>query len=378
MSNAQGVAASQGELTQSAADSGSHPETGSVAATRQTRTVLVLLDSPARGANPDGVDEVTEVRPTVLELITAGRELGRVDVVTLGAPTTGVLATLGAYGVSGVHQAALPTDIPAEARRLTPVMAAVLETAVRSVHADLLLVPWTFSAKEAAAVAAAHLGCGFVANAVTIAAPESAEVDHTTLPANTRFIATTVAFASTWHVEMALITDPVLVAMQPGGVAVTPAAVATVPEVYPLPVEVGAPGVEVLNREFQPSGSGRPDLEDATEVVAGGRGCGTDLSGVFALADALGAAVGVTRDLTFEGLFDRYIGTTGVTVAPRLYVAAGISGSPYHTGGMRASKYVVSINNDDDAPMNELADLVIVGDVATVLPETAALLTANK
>jgi electron transfer flavoprotein alpha subunit len=130
----------------------------------------------------------------------------------------------------------------------------------------------------------------------------------------------------------------------------------------------------VVSRESKPHAGDRPDLEDATVIVAAGRGAGSDLTAVYELADCLGAAVGATRDIVFEGIFDRYIGTTGVTVAPRLYLAVGISGSPYHTGGMRGSHFVVSVNNEEDAPLNELADLVIVGDAAGVVPETVQLL----
>jgi len=334
-------------------------------------TVLVYLDSPT--------NEVTEVRPATLELITAGRALGRVDVVTLGAPSLGVLATLGTYGVEQVHQAELPATVPTNAHWLTEVLSAVFVEAVNRVHADLLLVPTTFAAKEAAAVAAARLGAGFVAHALTItSATESSEQPGIAVATDAKFRSTTLAFAGAWYVEMELSTDPAVVALQPGGVTPEPAVTATQPEIYPLPVAVVAPLVEVISRELKPHDDGRPDLAAASIIVSGGRGVNGDLTPVFELADALDAAVGVTRDIAFEGLYDEYVGTTGVTVAPSLYIAAGISGSPYHTGGMRSSRYVISVNNDDDAPIKEISDLFIVGDLAAVLPAAAQKLKSRS
>ena len=332
-------------------------------------TVLVYMDSPTV--------EVTEVRPATLELITAGRALGRVDVVCLGAPSLDVLATLGTYGVDQVHQAELPAVVPENAQWLTEVLSEVLVEAVQRVHADLLLVPTTFAAKEAAAVAAARMGAGFVAHALTISSATESTEPGIAVPTDAKFRSTTLAFAGAWYVEMELATDPAVVALQPGGVTPEPAAAPTQPEVYPLPVTVGAPLVEVISRELKPHTDGRPDLAGANVIVAGGRGVNGDLTPVFELADALGAAVGVTRDIAFEGLYDEYVGTTGVTVAPSLYVAAGISGSPYHVGGMRSSRYVVSVNNDDDAPIKEISDLFIVGDLAAVLPAAAQKLKAR-
>ena len=328
-----------------------------------TSTILVLQDGAGAGSAPD------DVPPAVLELLTAARALGRVDVVTLTAPSVGVLATLGQYGVQAVHQAALPAGISDDAKRLAPVVAAVLETAVNRVHADLLLVPNSFVAKEAGAVAAARLGVGFINNALTIAPPNAPVVT-----ADKGFTVTCRVFGGTWDVTARVTTDPAVISVQPGGIAANPADYATVPEVYPLPVTVSPPAVTVVKREPVVKESGRPDLISAREVVAGGRGCNGDLAPVFELADALGAAVGVTRDVAFDGLFDSYIGATGLTVAPELYVACGISGAPYHTGGMRGSKYIVSVNNDEDAPINAICDLVIVGDVAEVLPQAAALI----
>jgi len=391
-------------MAQTSIEAGDVPPSSQQAAA----TVLVLLDAPALTD--------AEVPATVLELLTAARGLGRVDVVTLTAPSVAVLATLGQYGVRAVYQVALPAGISDDAKRLTPVVAAVLETAANRVHADLVLVPNSFVAKEAGAVAAARLNAGFINNALTIAPVVAAglsvveaapcaglettlsisadsvsvvvasSVDGqrgqrptaatTTSPAKSPkgFTVTCRVFGGTWDVTAQVLTDPAVISVAPGGIAATPVEQATVPEVYPLPVAVSPPPITVVSREAIVKQSGRPDLASAREVVAAGRGCNGDLTPVFELADALGAAVGATRDVAFDGLFDTYIGATGLTVAPELYVACGISGAPYHTGGMRGSKYIVSVNNDEDAPINPICDLVIVGDVAEVLPQATTLI----
>ncbi|QAY63173.1 electron transfer flavoprotein subunit alpha/FixB family protein [Xylanimonas allomyrinae] len=323
-------------------------------------TVLVLLDSPESA--------VTEVRSPVLELLTIARSLGRVDVVTLGAPSVEVLATLGAYGAQAVHQATLPTTLPPQAHHVTAVLASVLVAAVRRTDADVLLVPSSFAGKEAAAVAAARLGAGFVADASGVAWSE----EGAPLRVAKR------VFAGTWDTVSTVATDPAVVSVRANSVAATPADAPTHPEVEALPVIVAAPAVTVVTREVKQRTAGRPPLEEAAVVVAGGRGTGGDFGPVEDLADALGAAVGATRDAAFEGWFDSYIGQTGVTVAPRVYIGAGVSGAPHHRGGMQASQVVVAVNNDPEAPIFEISDFAVVGDLAHVLPQAAAAIRAHK
>jgi len=323
-------------------------------------TVLVFLDSPA--------PEAEEVRPAVLELITLGRTLGRVDVLTLGAPSVAVLATLGAYGVENVHQAAVSTNVPAKAHHLTSVLAAVLAEGVRRIDADVLLVPSSFAGREAAAVAAARLGAGFVADASGLAWTDGAAP----LRISKR------VFAGTWETVATVASDPAVVTVRANTVVAEPAETVARPDVWPLPVEVGAAAVTVVSRELKHRAAGRPAQEEAAIVVAGGRGTHGDFGPVEDLADALGAAVGATRDAAFEGWFDSYIGQTGVTVAPRVYIGAGVSGAPHHRGGMQASQVIVAVNNDPEAPIFEISDFAVVGDLADVLPQAAAAIRAHK
>jgi electron transfer flavoprotein alpha subunit len=140
-----------------------------------------------------------------------------------------------------------------------------------------------------------------------------------------------------------------------------------------LDVPARAVRVEVVERT-PVAPSDRPDLASADTVVVGGRGTEGDFGPLEELADVLGAAVGATRVATDEGWIghEAQIGQTGVTVSPRLYIGAGVSGAVHHRGGMQASGTIVAINPDPEAPIFEIADYGIVGDLFTVVPALTA------
>ncbi len=314
-----------------------------------TGPVLVLIDH-----SDDGT-----VRPAVRELLALAARFGPAHGVWVDAsgPSPEALAELGAFGSATVH-----TVVPAESHHLTPVIAAALAAVVRAAAPRAVLLTSSFEHKEVAAVLGALTGAGVV---VDVAALD--EVDGT-------LVATKQVFAATWTTRCAIRTPFAVVAVKPNAAeAVRSDAGPATLLAHAADPAGAARGVELVERSER-SPSGRPDLSSAQVVVVGGRGTEGDFSLLDELADVLGGAVGATRVATDEGWIDHeaQIGQTGVTVSPRLYIGAGVSGAVHHRGGMQSAGTIVAVNTDPEAPIFEIADLGIVGDLRTVLPAATA------
>ncbi|MBI9116070.1 electron transfer flavoprotein subunit alpha/FixB family protein [Sanguibacter suaedae] len=326
------------------------------------RTVLVHLDTPAQG-----------LRSPALELLTMARGLGSVVAVALEEPSEGTLDQLAEHGVREL----LVTELcgaPGADPHLTPVAAEALAAAVAASGATVVLLSSSFPTKEAAARLAHATGGGLVLDVTEV----SVDGDGAVVGAKR-------VLAGTWDVACAVRSEPAVLTVRANAVVATPAPARSEVAVRRVAVEVTATATAarlVSRTEHEPAGggSGRPALAEAAYVVAGGRGTLGDFGPVEDLADALGAAVGATRDAVDEGWVghDAQIGQTGVTVAPRLYVGAGISGAPHHRGGMQSSAVIVAVNNDPDSPIFEIADFGVVGDLAEVLPQAAATIRAHR
>jgi len=137
--------------------------------------------------------------------------------------------------------------------------------------------------------------------------------------------------------------------------------------------------VEILSRQMEEQAI---NIKGAPIIVAGGYGVGSreGFEKLFELAHLLGGEVGASRAAVDAGFADhaRQVGQTGVTVRPKLYIACGISGQVQHTAGMSESQMIISINNDPDAPINQIADYAVVGDVHEVLNHFIAAYKRNS
>lgn len=326
--------------------------------TTLTGPVLVLLDHASTGA----------LRTTVLELLTIARGLGTVHgawVAPAGSPASAgpddaTLAQLGEHGVEAVHV----LDLDAADVRLSPVVAEGLTALADGTGASALLLTSSFENKEVAARVAVAARAGVVVDA------SGAEVDD-----QGRVVAAKTVFAGTWNTRCAVRTPLAVVALKANSVQPVPADAAAVPTLTRHAVEVSpAASRASVVEHTERVASDRPALGEAQVVVVGGRGTNGDFSAVEELADVLGGAVGATRVATDEGWIghDAQIGQTGVTIAPKLYIGAGVSGAVHHRGGMQSSGTIVAVNSDPESPIFEIADYGIVGDLFTVLPQAAA------
>jgi electron transfer flavoprotein alpha subunit len=306
--------------------------------------VLVLV-KPAGG----------KVGKPTLEALTIARGLGEPSAVVVGAPGTAadLVDKLGEFGAAKVYAA--------EADELrdylvTPKVA-VLESLVRRLSPAAVVIPSTQEGKEVAGRLAVRLDNGVLVDAVGV------DADGT---------ATQVAFAGGTIVRSRVKRGIPLVTIRPSSVTPEPSPVT--PTVESVTVELADTDrlAQVKDRVTETK-STRPELTEASIVVSGGRGLGSadNFALVEELADLLGAAVGASRAATDSGFYPHQfqVGQTGKTVSPQLYVALGISGAIQHRAGMQTSKTVVAVNKDDQAPMFELADFGVVGDLFKVVPQ---------
>jgi len=304
------------------------------------------------------------VKKVTLELLTLARQLGTPSAVVLGGP--GAAAQLGdklaEYGAEKIY-AAESEEIDGY---LVAPKATVLAELVRRVQPAAVLLASTQEGKEIAGRLAVKLDNGLLTDAVAV------EADGT---------ATQVAFAGSTIVKSKVTRGLPLVTVRPN--SVTPAPAPASPAVEQLTVQVAEADklTRVVDRVAEQKGS-RPELTEASIVVSGGRGIGNadNFKLVEELADLLGGAVGASRAAVDSGYYPHQfqVGQTGKTVSPQLYVALGISGAIQHRAGMQTSKTIVAVNKDAEAPIFDLVDYGVVGDLFAVLPQLTEEIKARK
>ncbi|MGY1705100.1 electron transfer flavoprotein subunit alpha/FixB family protein [Geodermatophilus sp. SYSU D00697] len=317
--------------------------------------VLVLVE-----LNPTG----DGVRKTTLEALTVARALGEPAAVVVGAPGSAAAAReqLAEYGAAKVYVA----ESPEVDEFLVAPKAEVLAQLVSSASPAAVVIPSSQEGKEVAARLAVKTGSGFLTD-VTDIAPDGT--------------ATQVAFAGATIVHSKVTTGTPIYTVRGNSVTPEPAPAAAAEEQVAVTVSEAAKATRVVDRVVEQKSS-RPELTEASIVVSGGRGVASaeNFSIIEALADSLGAAVGASRAAVDSGFYPHtfQVGQTGKTVSPQLYIAVGISGAIQHRAGMQTSKTIVAVNKDPEAPIFELADFGVVGDLNTVVPQATELITARK
>jgi electron transfer flavoprotein alpha subunit len=318
--------------------------------------VLALID-----LSPTG-----EIRSTAAELIAAASRLGTPVAVVAAKPGAGadLAKALGALGAAQVYVG--ESDLVGSALGAPQLEA--LASAAAALDPTAVVVANSVDSRDVAGRFAARTGAALVVDAVDLKSDGE------------KFVATHSIFGGAYTVESTVEGGVGVVVLRQG--SVEERAAAGTGELTTVTLELGSDSFAVIDSVEPAVSSGRPDLRGATRVVSGGRGIGSEANFALVeeLADVLGAAVGASRAAVDAGYVPQtmQVGQTGTTVSPQLYVALGISGAIQHRAGMQTAKTIVVINKDADAPLFEIADFGIVGDVFTVVPQLIDAIKERK
>ncbi|MEE9187438.1 MAG: electron transfer flavoprotein subunit alpha/FixB family protein [Bacteroidota bacterium] len=275
-------------------------------------------------------------------------------VLVIGSAVESIAEELGGYGATRVL---IVEDAKLE-KYSTTAYAKIVSAVAQKEEVDTVFISASALGKDLAPRVAVRLSAGLVADCTSLDVKEG------------EVIATRPIFAGKALIDVKVNSAVKVFTLRPNVFTVGTAdgQKASVERIS-VALSDGDFSARVLKVEVQ---SGRPDVTEAEIIVSGGRG----LKGpenfrlIESLADALGAAVGASRAVVDAGWrpHDEQVGQTGKTVSPTLYVACGISGAVQHLAGMSSSKVIVAINKDKDAPIFQVADYGIVGDVFEILP----------
>ncbi len=287
------------------------------------------------------------------ELLTLARSLGEPSAVFVGQGFDNAKDKLAEFGAQTVYVAADPEL----EQYVGGPKAQVLAQLVQDRSPAAVLVASTVEGKEVAARLAVKTGSGLLTDATGLAEG---------------FVAEQSIFGGAIVVQSKVTKGTPVITVRPNSTAPEPSPGAASEEQVSVTLSDASKKAKVLDRVTEKKG-GRPELTEAAIVVSGGRGVGgpDGFQTVEALADALGAAVGASRAATDAGWYphQNQVGQTGKTVSPQLYIALGISGAIQHRAGMQTSKTIIAVNKDPEAPIFELVDFGVVGDLFNVAPQ---------
>jgi len=313
--------------------------------------VLVLVD------HLDGA-----VRKPTYELLTIAKRLGEPSAVFIGdgAKAAEVAEKVKKYGAEKVY---VVDDAEIKGYLVAP-KAEVLQQLVEKASPDAVLIPSSFEGKEIAGRLAIKIESGLITDAVDVEEG----------PVTTQSV-----FAGNYTVKAKVTKGTPVITVKPNSATPEEAEGAAAVEEFAADISDAAKGAKVVASQPRKS-TGRPELTDAAIVVSGGRGTGGEFGAIEEFADALGAAVGASRAAVDSGWIPHsfQIGQTGKTVSPQLYIANGISGAIQHRAGMQTSKTIVAVNKDEEAPIFELVDFGVVGDLHKVLPAATEQINERK
>jgi electron transfer flavoprotein alpha subunit len=307
------------------------------------------------------------VKKVTLELLTLARRFGEPAAVWLGPGAEAGRGRLAEYGAVKVYTA----DGDGMTDYVAAPAAEVLAALVAQVSPAAVLLPSTAEGKEVAGRLSVKTGAGVLTDAVDLTPGDDGGSP----------VAEQSIFGGAIIVKSRVSKGIPIVAVRPN--AVPPEAAPGEAALAPVTVELGqaAKGARITERVIAER-SERPELTEASIVVSGGRGVGNaeNFALIERLADSLGAAVGASRAATDAGWYPHQfqVGQTGKTVSPQLYLAVGISGAIQHRAGMQTSKTIMVINKDPEAPIFELADFGVVGDLFKVVPQLTGEITRRQ
>jgi electron transfer flavoprotein alpha subunit len=299
---------------------------------------------------------------TNAELATLGARIGDVTAVVLAPVGQGP-----AYA-AGINRGPLSKIVVVESDSFTTngvaASADVLAQVIAAQSPAAVLIASHAFGKEVAARTAVKSGSGIITDAVDVSAD---------------ITATQLVFGGSTTVHSKVSHGTPIITIRPNSVDANTAESTPAVETLSLVVSDSSKKATVTSTQ-PPVQGGRPELTEANIVVSGGRGTNGDFSAVENFADSLGAAVGASRAATDAGWYPHsyQVGQTGKSVSPQLYVANGISGAIQHRAGMQTSKTIVVVNKDSEAPLFEIADFGVVGDLFVVLPKATEGVKARK